>query len=268
MRRILLAGALLVGVAAVAAAQSSSEARAAAVVDEMMNAMGGQESWEKMRYLRFDWVVERDGKEAAHVRHLWDRYQGHYRLEWTSREGTKLAALFNVNTRSGRVLVNGEPARDEDEQKYLDQAYGRFINDSYWLLMPWKLKDPGVKLEYAGETQLDGQSYDLIHVSFAQVGLTPGDHYWAYVNRRTRLMERWAYFLQSYEGTPAVEKATPWQWQSWADVGGGLHLAREKVRVGENMRIYFPLLEVLPGVEPTAFESFESPMPGPPPAGE
>ncbi len=170
-------------------------------------------------------------------------------------------ALFNVNTRNGRARVNGQPARDEDEQKYIDQAYARFINDSYWLLMPLKLKDPGVKLEYAGETQRGGQTYDLVHVSFGEVGLTPGDHYWAYINRRTHLMDRWAYFLQSYEGTPSLEQATPWNWAKWEPVDG-LRLAREKTRVGEDMRIHFPVLRILANVEPRVFDSFEAPMPG------
>jgi len=261
MRRFLFIVGLLVLLASSALAQSAVDARAAALVDEMMKAMGGPEAWERARYLRFDWVVERESQQVAYVRHLWDRYQGRYRVEWTTREGVKLAVLFNVNTRSGRVRVNGEPARDEDEQKYLDQAYGRFINDSYWLLMPWKLKDPGVKLEYAGEAEVDGQKYDLLHVSFEQVGLTPGDNYWAYVNRRTHLMERWAYFLQGErekQGVPSLEKATPWEWRDWGDVGGGLRLAREKTRVGA--RIYFPLVKVLPSVEPGVFESFEVPF--------
>ncbi len=260
MRRNLLVLGLLLLAAAPAAAQSA-DTRAAAVVDEMMKAMGGPEAWERARYLRFDWVVERESQQIAYVRHLWDRYEGRYRVEWTTREGVKLAVLFNVNTRAGKVLVNGEPARDEDEQKYLDAAYQRFINDSYWLLMPWKLKDPGVNLEYAGQTEAGGEKYDLLHVSFGQVGLTPGDQYWAYINRRTHLMDRWAYFLQDErekKGAPALDKGTPWEWSDWRDAGGGLRLACERTRV--NARIYFPTVKVLASVEPGVFDSFEVPF--------
>jgi len=245
-----------------ARAQSGNRERAAVIVDEMMHAMGGAAAWEKVRYLRFDWVVEREGKTVVHARHLWDRYEGRYRVEWESREGEKLLALFNVNTRAGRAFVNGQPARDEDEQKYLDQAYGRFINDSYWLLMPWKLKDPGVKIEYAGETQLEGNACDMIKVSFESVGLTPGDHYWVYVNRKTHLMDRWAYFLEGYEGTANLAKATPWSWTKWEMVGG-IRLARDKLRVGENAKIYFPVLRVFDTVEDQVFELMDAQLPGP-----
>jgi hypothetical protein len=266
MRRTLLVLCLLCSLATSARAQTPAEARAAAVVDEMMKAMGGIEGWERTRYLRFDWVVEREGKTVAYVRHLWDRYHGRYRVEWESRDGQKMAALFNVNSRDGRVYVNGERARDEDEQKFLDQAYGRFINDSYWLLMPWKLKDRGVRLRYHGEEKMDGQTYDVVQVSFEGVGLTPGDNYWAFINRRTHLMDRWAYFLQDFEGKPAMEKATPWDWKDWQMIGG-IRLAREKVRLGgEPARIYFPVLLAPATVSDTVFESLETSMPGPAPA--
>jgi len=265
MRRSVLALCLLISLAAPAGAQAPADSRAAAVVDEMMKAMGGTEGWERTRFLRFDWVVERDGKTAAYARHLWDRYEGRYRVEWETRDGKKMAALFNVTSRDGQVYVDGERARDEDEQKYLDQAYGRFINDSYWLLMPWKLKDPGVHLRYHGEEKMDGQTYDVVQVSFESVGLTPGDNYWAFINRRTHLMERWAYFLQDFEGKPAMEKATPWDWKDWQMIGS-IRLAREKVRVGgDPARIYFPVLMTPANVPDNVFDSLEAPMPGPVP---
>ena len=266
MKHTVLALCLLACLALPTSAQAPTDARAIAVVDDMMKAMGGMDGWERTRFLRFDWVVERDGKTVAYVRHLWDRYQGRYRVEWESRDGKKMAALFNVNSRDGQVYVNGERARDEDEQKYLDQAYGRFINDSYWLLMPWKLKDPGVHLRYYGEEKLDGETCDVVQVSFESVGLTPGDNYWAFINRRTHILDRWAYFLQDFEGKPAMEKATPWDWKDWQMIGS-IRLAREKVRVGsEPARIYFPVLLAPASVSDSVFEALEAPMPGPPPS--
>ena len=31
------------------------------------------------------------------------------------------------------------------------EAYGTWVNDTYWLLMPYKMKDPGVMLAHDGE---------------------------------------------------------------------------------------------------------------------
>lgn len=274
MKRVLTILALMLappaaGLAACGAAwaqDSPAELQAVVVVEGMMDAMGGPAGWEKARYLRFDWVVERDGTRAAHVRHLWDRWDGRYRVEWETRDKKKIVALFNVNTKEGKVTVDGKPVEGEELKKNLEAAYDRFINDGYWLLMPWKLKDPGVKLEYAGQTELDGKKYDLVHIHFGQVGLTPGDHYWAYINHDTHLMDRWAYFLQGMvkdKGEPALEKATVWDWRKWEDVGG-IKLACEKVMVGPNANamIHFPVLKVLPEVDAAVFESFEAHLPG------
>jgi hypothetical protein len=266
MRRVLTVLALILAAGGAAWAQGTSELQATMVVDGMMDAMGGPGAMEKTRYLRFDWVVERDGKQVAHVKHLWDRYDGRYRVEWETREKYKIVALFNVNTREGKVTVDGKPVEGEELKKNLEAAYGRYINDGYWLMMPWKLKDPGVKLEYVGQTELDGKKYDLVHVHFGQVGLTPGDHYWTYISRDTHLMDRWAYFLQGMvkdKGEPALEKATVWDWHKWEDVGG-IKLAHEKVMVGPeaNARIHFPVLKAMPEVDAAAFESFDAPMPG------
>lgn len=266
MKRALAVAGLLLVSCLLARAQGDDppDLKAVITVEGMMDAMGGPAAWEKARYLRFDWVVERDGKEVAHVKHLWDRYDGRTRVEWETRDHKKVVALFNINTKTGHVHVDGHAAEGEELQKYLEQAYGRYINDGYWLLMPWKLKDPGVKLEYVSQTEMEGKKYDLVHISFEHVGLTPGDHYWAFINRETHLMDRWAYFLESYvkdKGEPALDKATPWDWRDWRDVGG-IKLAGEKVRLGENARIHFPVLKVLPEVEASVFESFEAQLPG------
>src|SRR5512134_3672527 len=141
MRRALTVLALMLAASGAAWAQGAAELQAVLVVEGMMDAMGSPAAWDKTRYLRFDWVVERDGKEVANVKHLWDRYEGRYRVEWEARDHKKVVALFNVNTKEGQVHVDGHAAQGEDLKKFLEQAYGRFINDGYWLLMPWKLKD-------------------------------------------------------------------------------------------------------------------------------
>lgn len=245
-----------------AVAPACAQDAAPAIAAKLMQAMGGRERWQAARYLRFDWVVDRDGQEASRVRHLWDKHTGRYRVEWRSREGQAIQVLFEIGTRQGRVWVDGAAASDST---LLERAYGRFINDTYWLLMPWKLEDPGVRLEPAGTAELDGQTYDILHLSFASVGLTPGDHYWAYVNRATHRMDRWAYFLERDEGEPALERATAWTWSDWF-ASGGVQFARDRRAVGsEGRRIHFPVLALLEAVDPAVFEDAAIPLPEPAP---
>ena len=239
--------------ALVGAATAAMSPEAAPVAHALRDAQGG-DAWNKVHYLRFDWVVERDGQEVARMRHLWDRYTGNYRVEWKDKEGRAIVALFNVNTKAGRAWAAGTEVTGKDSEPLLARAYGRFINDSYWLLMPSKLEDPGVQVESAGSADVDGRKCDLLHVTFAKVGMTPGDQYWAYVDRDTHLMTRWAYFLEDDKGTPSLEAATAWQWGDWKHMGGVM-MSSDRVQVGGEgkRRIYFPVLGVLDKVDDKVF---------------
>jgi len=233
----------------------------APILRALRDAQGGPEAWQQVHYLRFDWVVERDGKETVRARHLWDRQTGLYRVEWKNREGQSMLGLFDVDTRAGRVWVDGAAPAAADSAAMLERAYGRFINDTYWLLMPAKLEDPGVKVETAGTADFDGRPSDILHITFGPVGLTPGDHYWAYIDRNSHLMTRWAFFLQGDEGTPALEKASAWDWADWQRVGGVM-MSRDRRQVGgEGRRIHFPVLAVLDRVDPKVFSDPTAGMP-------
>lgn len=247
------------------AARAEQDAKAHEIATQLFESMGGRARWDQVASLRFDWVVERGGQEVARARHLWDRAQGRYRVEWRTREGQNVQAIFDLGTRAGRVWVDGARATGADSTAWLERAYGRFINDSYWLLMPWKVEDPGTHLAYAGEAVLDGDTYDLLHLRFdSGIGLTPGDQYWAYVNRATHRMDRWAYFLQGMEGEPALDGATVWAWTDWRRVGG-VWLAADRLQVGgpDPRRIHFPVLDVPAKIDPRVFESIDWALPGP-----
>ncbi len=240
---------------------AKSDPQALKVADELLQALGGKKAWEKARYFSFHWMVEREGKPVADYRHDWDRYTGRYRVEGTNREGKHFVALFNVNSKEGEVYLDGAqlPARQEPQAggpadstkiKFLENAYGRFINDSYWLLMPYKLNDPGVVLDYDGEKELEGQKYDVVKVTFENVGLTPKDTYWAYISKTDRLMHRWEYVLQGQEPGSAPQ---PSWWRDWQTVGG-IKLAMSKEFEGRPARIYFKEVKVSPTVDEAVFE--------------
>ena len=114
----------------------------------------------------------------------------------------------------------------------LESAYAMWINDTYWLIMPYKLQDPGVTLTYAGEETVGGTTYDKVMLSFEGVGLTPGDRYWAWINRDTGLMDRWAYHLESME--PDAEPVA-WEWLGWKRYGDVM-LAPTRKQVGGEER--------------------------------
>jgi hypothetical protein len=223
----------------VATAGRTAETRdpaAVAVAASTLEAMGGASAFAKLRTLKFDFVVERDGKEVARFHHVWDRWDGRYRVEGLNREGKSTKTLFNVQRPGeGRSWLDGKELAGEELKKALERAYGRFINDTYWLLMPAKMQDPGVNLASEGEAEKDGKTYDVVRLTFAEgVGLTPQDTYWAYVSKDSGLMERWEFVLTGQE---AKDRAT-FAWTDW-QVVGGVRLAMTKTAVGGSTVIRF-----------------------------
>jgi hypothetical protein len=233
------------GLATPPADAQAADARAVAVADRVMQALGGTEAWNKTRYLRFDFAVDRDGKTVMRRAHTWDKWTGRYRLEATTREGDSYLVLLNIGSKDGRAWLKGSELRGDEARKYLEQGYAAWVNDTYWLLMPYKMKDPGVALALDGEETKGGETWDRLRLTFDGVGLTPKDKYWAYVNRKTGLVDRWDYVLKGESKPP-----TTFTWQNWRKYGTVM-LADDRRNPADGTRIYFPVLEV-PGSLPDA----------------
>jgi len=227
--------------------------RAAEVAARAMAALGGEKAWAATRFIRFTFAGRRT--------HVWDRWTGRHRLEGKTKEGEPYVVLENVATREGKAWVGGQPATGERAAELVENAYAAWINDTYWLVMPYKLRDPGVILRYDGEEVLDGTPYDRLALSFEHVGLTPGDRYWAWINRSTGLMDRWAYVL---EDQPADADPTVWLWQGWQRYGK-IELAPLRRRVGEERTLDLSPIEVSDAMPDAVFESPETPAPAAPP---
>jgi hypothetical protein len=210
------------------------DAKADAVGKDLIAALGGEQAWEKARQFQFDFVVEREGKTVASFSHAWDRYTGDYRVSGTEKSGAPFIVYFNVNTKQGRALLNGKPAEGEDSDRLLKSGYARFINDSYWLLAPWKIFDPGVNLAYDGEKPCpEGGTCDILKLSFDNVGMTPKDIYWLWITRDGRRMVQWQYVLNGAE-----EEPTTVLWKNWQKFDG-VSLSLEKPMVGKDTVIRF-----------------------------
>lgn len=199
----LLASALVVSAALFA---QTSEPKAVEVAAAMHEAMGGLDNWNNTRYVQFKFQVGQAGEWRTSRSHLWDKWEGRYRFESTNEEGVQSVVLFNTNTKEGKAYADGEELSGEDAQKPIESAYSAYINDTYWLAMPWKWLDRGVTLKHLGEENQGGVPCDVIELSFERVGLTPGDVYRAFVAQDSNLMVHWEYTLQSgNEGS--------WDWE-------------------------------------------------------
>jgi hypothetical protein len=136
---------LLVASFPAAATRAADDPRAAAVGKAMIDAMGGPSAWDHARYFRFDFTVVRAGKKVAAFSHYWDRWTGRYRVEGEDAHGVPWKAYFNVNTKEGDYWVNGAKTEGDTRAKGIENAYGRFINDSYGTRVPSDRRASGVR---------------------------------------------------------------------------------------------------------------------------
>jgi hypothetical protein len=217
------------------------------VARRALDALAGP-AWEKARYIAFTFNVEREGKVVASYAQKWDRYTGDYRVSGKNRDGKDVLVIMNTNTKQGKAWVDGAEVADPKDQ--LTFGYRRFINDTYWLLMGFKTFDPGVTREYAGEkSDACGHTYDVVRLSFANVGLTPGDVYWMWVNRDSGLVDEWHMKL---EGSKPEDEPTPVLFHDYRRFGGLLISTRREIK-GKNQFIRLDDIVVAPEVPAKAF---------------
>lgn len=194
-----------------------TDAASTACVKELTDAMGGQATWDNLPYFRFDFVVVRDGKEVARFKHWWDKKRGRCRVEGPDDKGRVVTAIFNISDKKGKAFTDGIIDADSTNiAAIIQNGYERWVNDTYWIMMPFKLRDPGTKLKHVRtEEGQSGATYDVMELSFAEnVGLTPQDRYWLFVNTKTHLIDKWEYILTGQKPPPSGST-----WESWTSIG-------------------------------------------------
>jgi hypothetical protein len=229
---------------------SKSDEKAVAIADQVIAAMGGQAAWDKLRFVKLTFAVKQGEKRLGVRTHYWDKHGRRSRMEGPTKEGKSLVAVVDHATRQGQAAVDGQLLFEADSKKYVDLAYGNLINDTYWLFMPFKMKDPGVRLRYEGGVPENKPIYDKIMLSFDDgTGLTSKDRYWLYVNRTDHMIERWSYVLQ---GQGQSASPTAWQWVDWTTVGG-LKVSTRRTQDGGEVDIVLENVEALDTLPETVF---------------
>ncbi|MEZ0483437.1 hypothetical protein [Fibrella aquatica] len=178
---------------------AGSDARAVQIADEVMAAQGGRKAWDNTHHIAWTFF----GARRLH----WNKWTGDVRVDNLKNDQT---VLLNINTDKGRVFRNGKEETNPDSvARFVKAAKGAWINDSYWLVMPYKLKDSGVTLKDLGTANTEaGQPADLIQLTFKGVGNTPDNKYHVWVDKTTRLVSQWAYYPKFTDEKPGF--ILPW----------------------------------------------------------
>jgi hypothetical protein len=210
-RLALLLAVLLAAPITASAETPKSDPRAIAIADQVMESLGGSARWNALPGLRWSFGAEVDDTVRAVRRHCWNKHTGWERVEGKTGSGQPFCFIVNLNDGKGMAWIDGQPIEGDSLQKLLKLAHRMWVNDSYWFLMPYKLRDPGVILQYDREAKEDGRTYDVIALSFDHVGDTPGDRYWVYVNRANHRVEKWQYLLQGEKPPPVAASWSDWE---------------------------------------------------------
>jgi len=184
---------------------TGADAKATAIADKVIKNMGGQKAWNNTRFLAWTW------RDQYHV---WDKSENNFRWEKDT-----LVVIANLNTRQGKAYSKGKDITNEAAgQKLVQNMYPVWANNSYWFIMPFKLKDNGVNLKYKGTgTTKVGENADLLELTFEKVGVTPDNRYILAVDQKTGLITEWSYFQNYADEKPGF--TMPWtDYQSYGKI--------------------------------------------------
>lgn len=180
--------------------EEGSDSLAMAIADEVMMAMGGRQAWDQVHYLQWTFL---SGRKLT-----WDKWGERVRIEFPSGG---LVLLTDLRSGQGRAFgAEGEITAPDSVALLMEMAKETWINDAYWLVMPFKLKDSGVTLTYVGQdSTTTGTPADVLQLTFREVGVTPQNKYCVWVGQDSKLIEQWAFYANAQDSVPGF--ITPWQ---------------------------------------------------------
>lgn len=185
-----------------------SDAAAIALADEVMEAMGGRAAWDTTKAISWEFFTSR--------RLFWDKQNKMARIE-SMRNDLKI--IVNLDDKTGKVYKDGAEMTIADSVSfYTEMGYKMWVNDSYWLVMPFKLKDSGVTLKTVGtDTTANGRNADVLQLTFKGVGVTPDNRYHVWVDSESKLVTQWAYYATPDQEQPNF--VLPWdQYQQYGNL--------------------------------------------------
>lgn len=183
------------------------------LADAVMKASGGA-VWPSVKRIRFSFVVGEPGKTEPLLlaRHDWDLQTYTDTVSWTDKKAT-------IDLCSPELITSADDKA----------ALARWTNDSYWLVAPLKLRDKGVTLSYGGKQTVDGREFEILNVSFQNVGVTSADRYTMYIDAKTSLIAKWDYM-------PGPDKKITSAWEDYRDFNG-LKLATKHDFAGKTITL-------------------------------
>mgnify|MGYP001128073388 CR=1 FL=1 len=137
-------------------------ARAEQLTDKMFASLN-KSAWDSLAFIRWTFRDEH--------RYIWDKANNRASISWGDYQ-----VLMNLNEVEGKAYQSDKLLKGSDKDEAIQKAWSYWCNDSFWLIAPFKAKDPGTSRKYVDLADgLDG-----LLIEYESGGVTPGDAYlWA-----------------------------------------------------------------------------------------
>lgn len=205
------------------------------LIERWIAAAGGRDVWDRVHTIQFTittiWYDTTGAEIRRRPRHVFVRKDpGSYRVRVERREADGeyvqvLDGAASWATRDGLLLADS--TRVVREVQYVAGDL------TYWIALPWKLRDPGVRLS--------SPEPNVVHVTFGDgIGLHAGDRYWYYFTDDSPFPHETAYIE---EGRTQRERII---WQAWKRIGPAVYSARrERVDAAGRRQVGFEIEDVV-----------------------
>ena len=107
----------------------------------------------------------------------WSFPRGHHFVWFKNKNRTEVnwknyRVDLDLATLNGNAWKNGQMLSGDEKDKAINKAWKYFANDSFWLVAPYKIRDPGTTRQL-----VETKEGPALLVTYTTGGVTPGDSY-------------------------------------------------------------------------------------------
>ncbi len=171
------------------------------LADKMLAAIN-HEAYKSTRFIEWSMV-------GRHF-YKWDKQLHRVEIKWKDNQ-----VVLYPNTPERNELIAPKDLSDKQKNKLFKTATNYFNNDSFWLVAPHKVYDPGVERQLVKHN-----NQDALLVTYTSGGSTPGDSYlWILDETGKPLSFKMWVSIIPVGGVEAT-------WENWITMESGLPLAK------------------------------------------
>lgn len=171
---------------------------------EAMLAAINKPAFDTIKYMKWNF--------ADRNQYVWDKQVNRARI--TMGENM---VLLDLNEITGKAYTNGIEVVGDGAQDLISDAWANWCNDSFWMLAPFKVFDPGTTRTLVPQ---EGQGMGLL-VSYESGGVTPGDSY-LWILNKDNTPSRWRMWVSNIPIGGALAS-----WEDWKTLYNGARVSTE-----------------------------------------